>query len=80
MAANSYAPGSDDDPMKTLNSGNLASNRAMDLDSPGGASSNSGGQGRQTLQKQPSGVAEEGFLGRKRFSKRQSKSGLAAVF
>ena len=80
MSTNSYAPGNDDDPMKTLNMGNPSSNRALDLDSPGGASSSSGAQGRQALQKQHPGVAEEGFMGRKRFSKRQSKSGLAAVF
>ena len=37
--------------------------------------------GRNMLQKhQPSVGAEESFMGRKRFSKRQSKSGLAAVF
>lgn len=37
-------------------------------------------QGRATLHKQHSGADAESIKGRKRFSKRQSKSGLAAVF
>ena len=36
--------------------------------------------GRGTLHKQHSGADSESVKGRKRFSKRQSKSGLAAVF
>lgn len=39
-----------------------------------------GHQGRSTLHKQHSGADSESIKGRKRFSKRQSKSGLAAVF
>lgn len=47
-----------------------SSMRAMDLD-----------EGRNTLQKAPPGVeGGESFMSRKRFSKRQSKSGLSAVF
>ena len=64
--------------MKALRSGNSNSTRALDLDSPGGGGEGVG-QGRHTLQKHHPSV-EESFMGRKRFSKRQSKSGLAAVF
>ncbi|KAL9124094.1 MAG: hypothetical protein Q9217_006543 [Psora testacea] len=72
--SNSYAG---DDPLKDLQSGGPSSSRALDLDSPG--SVENGSSSRHMLQKhQPSN--DDSFMGKKRFSKRQSKSGLAAVF
>lgn len=65
--SNSY---SGEDALKEMQSGPPSSSRALDL-----ASS----EGRNILQK-PSPMESESFLGRKRFSKRQSKSGLSAVF
>jgi 3-phosphoinositide dependent protein kinase-1 len=53
------------------------STRDLDLDSPPRPET---GQGRNTLQKHQINPDHDSFLGRKRFSKRQSKSGLAAVF
>lgn len=73
-AFNSY---SGDDALKDINSGTPSGNRALDLDSPGPVEN--GTSGRHTLQKH-SASNEDSFMGRKRFSKRQSKSGLAAVF
>lgn len=73
--SNSYTG---DDALKDLQSGSHTSSRGLDLDSPGPLEN---GSGRHTLQKNHSSN-EESFhgIGRKRFSKRQSKSGLAAVF
>ena len=51
--------------------------RDLDLDSPPRPET---GQGRHTLQKYQGTNDNDSFKGRKRFSKRQSKSGLAAVF
>ncbi|KAL8668568.1 MAG: hypothetical protein Q9168_006806 [Polycauliona sp. 1 TL-2023] len=65
--SNSY---SGEDAFKELQSGPSSSSRALDLDSP---------ESRNTLQK-PSPNESESFMSRKRFSKRQSKSGLSAVF
>ena len=82
----------DNDTLSDLQSGKPTSARALDLDSPGPSMGDGGGGGRHKLEKQAPGgltadraeVEEErgGFMGvgRKRFSKRQSKSGLAAVF
>ena len=53
------------------------STRDLDLDSPPRPET---GQGRNTLQKHLGNNDNDSFKGRKRFSKRQSKSGLAAVF
>ena len=53
------------------------STRDLDLDSPPRPEST---QGRNTLQKHQANNDNDSFKGRKRFSKRQSKSGLAAVF
>ncbi|CAD6567911.1 MAG: pkb-activating kinase-like protein [Alectoria sarmentosa] len=73
--SNSYTG---DDVLKDLQSGSHTSSRGLDLDSPGPLEN---GTGRHTLQKNHSSN-EDSFhgIGRKRFSKRQSKSGLAAVF
>ncbi|KAI4190995.1 MAG: hypothetical protein L6R41_000445 [Letrouitia leprolyta] len=65
--SNSY---SGDDVLKEMQSGPSRSPRALDLDSS---------ESRNTLQK-PAPNESESFMGRKRFSKRQSKSGLSAVF
>ncbi|KAL8715634.1 MAG: hypothetical protein Q9225_006365 [Loekoesia sp. 1 TL-2023] len=59
-----------EDAFKEMQSGPSSSARALDLDSM---------ESRNTLQKPPPGESES-FMGRKRFSKRQSKSGLSAVF
>ncbi|KAI4286320.1 MAG: hypothetical protein L6R35_004430 [Caloplaca aegaea] len=61
----------EEDAFREMQSGPSSSSmRAMDLD-----------EGRNTLQKAPPGVeGGESFMSRKRFSKRQSKSGLSAVF
>ncbi|KAL9035334.1 MAG: hypothetical protein Q9214_006630 [Letrouitia sp. 1 TL-2023] len=65
--SNSY---SGEDVLKDLQPGSSNSPRALDLDAP---------ETRHTLQKlQP--TESDSFMGRKRFSKRQSKSGLSAVF
>lgn len=60
-----------EDAFREMQSGpSSGSTRALDLD-----------EGRHTLQKAPPGAeGETSFMGRKRFSKRQSKSGLSAVF
>lgn len=63
--SNSY---NGEDAFKELQSGPPSSSRALDLDSSEGK-----------LQKPPPGESES-FMSRKRFSKRQSKSGLSAVF
>lgn len=68
-----------DDALKDLANGGPPSTRAMDLDSPGSLENGPSSSGRHTLQKHPSSN-EDSFIGRKRFSKRQSKSGLSAVF
>ncbi|KAL8825395.1 MAG: hypothetical protein Q9191_004442 [Dirinaria sp. TL-2023a] len=61
------------------NGGAAGSSRDLDLDSP--PRPETAGQGRNTLQKHHQANPEsDSFMGRKRFSKRQSKSGLAAVF
>ncbi|KAI4252762.1 MAG: hypothetical protein L6R42_007852 [Xanthoria sp. 1 TBL-2021] len=65
--SNSY---SGEDAFKELQSGPSSSSRALDLDSA---------ESRNTLQKPPPSESES-FMSRKRFSKRQSKSGLSAVF
>ncbi|KAL9602703.1 MAG: hypothetical protein Q9219_001693 [cf. Caloplaca sp. 3 TL-2023] len=65
--SNSYGG---EDAFKDMPSGPSSSTRTLDLDSP---------ESRNTLQKPPPGESES-FMGRKRFSKRQSKSGLSAVF
>lgn len=73
--SNSYTG---DDVLKDLQSGSHTSSRGLDLDSPGPLEN---GSGRHTLQKNhPSNEDSFHGIGRKRFSKRQSKSGLAAVF
>jgi len=64
-----------DDEFRELQSGPSSSSRGLDLDSPVPP----GSSGRHTLHKY-STASEDSFMGRKRFSKRQSKSGLAAVF
>ena len=56
-----------EDTFKEMQSG---PSRALDLDSS---------ESRSTLQKAPPGESES-FMSRKRFSKRQSRSGLSAVF
>ncbi|KAL9031100.1 MAG: hypothetical protein Q9196_000835 [Gyalolechia fulgens] len=61
---------SGEDVLKEIQSGPSSSCRALDIDSS---------EGRNTLQKPPRNESES-FMGRKRFSKRQSKSGLSAVF
>ena len=73
--SNSYTG---DDALKDLQSGSHTSSRGLDLDSPGTMDN---GAGRHTLQKSQLST-DDSFhgIGRKRFSKRQSKSGLAAVF
>ena len=71
--ANSY---SGDDSLKDLSSSGPSVSRNLDLDSPGAFEN---GNGRHTLHKNHTGN-DDSFMGRKRFSKRQSKSGLAAVF
>ena len=73
--SNSYTSG--DDVLKDLEGGSSSSSRALDLDSPGPVEN--GSSGRHTLQKNHS-HNDDSFMGRKRFSKRQSKNGLAAVF
>ncbi|KAK4697235.1 3-phosphoinositide dependent protein kinase-1, partial [Lecanoromycetidae sp. Uapishka_2] len=70
--ANSY---SGDDALKDMQMGPPSSSRGLDLDSPGIIEAT---PHRHTLQKHHS--SDDSFMGRKRFSKRQSKSGLAAVF
>ena len=70
---------SGDDALKELTSSGPSSTRALDLDSPGPIENGSTSNGRHILQKHQPGN-EDSFMGRKRFSKRQSKSGLAAVF
>ncbi|KAL9037155.1 MAG: hypothetical protein Q9180_003882 [Flavoplaca navasiana] len=65
--SNSY---SSEDAFKELQSGPSSSSRTLDLDSA---------ESRNTLQK-PASSESESFMSRKRFSKRQSKSGLSAVF
>ncbi|KAL8664340.1 MAG: hypothetical protein Q9202_003155 [Teloschistes flavicans] len=67
QTSNSYIG---EDALKELQSSSSSSNRALDLDSM---------DGRNTLQK-PAPTESESFMSRKRFSKRQSKSGLSAVF
>ena len=59
-----------EDAFKELQSGPSSSSRGLDLDSL---------ESRNTLQK-PHNPDSDSFMGRKRFSKRQSKSGLSAVF
>lgn len=65
--SNSY---NGEDAFKEMQSGPSGSARALDLDSS---------EGRNTLQK-PAPAESESFMSRKRFSKRQSKSGLSAAF
>ena len=74
--SNSY---SGEDALKELQSGVPSSSRGLDLDSPGPIENGLGTSNRHTLQKHHPN-SEDSFMGRKRFSKRQSKSGLAAVF
>lgn len=62
---------------QSLQNGAAGSSRDLDLDSPPRPET---GQGRNTLQKHQANPESDSFMGRKRFSKRQSKSGLAAVF
>lgn len=62
---------------QSLQNGAAGSSRDLDLDSPPRLEN---GQGRNTLQKYQANPESDSFMGRKRFSKRQSKSGLAAVF
>ena len=71
--ANSY---SEEDSLKDLSSSVPSSSRNLDLDSPGPVEN---GSHRHNLQKNFRDN-DDSFMGRKRFSKRQSKSGLAAVF
>ncbi|MCJ1275414.1 pkb-activating kinase-like protein [Puttea exsequens] len=68
--SNSY---SSDDAFKELQP--PSTSRGLDLDSPGPMET---GPQRHTLQKHHS--SDDSFMSRKRFSKRQSRSGLAAVF
>ncbi|KAI4216354.1 MAG: hypothetical protein LQ351_001364 [Letrouitia transgressa] len=68
QSTSSSYPG--EDVLKDLQPSSSSSPRALDLDAP---------ETRHTLQKlQP--TESDSFMGRKRFSKRQSKSGLSAVF
>ncbi|KAL8870274.1 MAG: hypothetical protein Q9174_003644 [Haloplaca sp. 1 TL-2023] len=67
QTSNSYIG---EDALKDLQSGQSNSNRNLDLDAS---------ESQHTLQKHPPAESES-FMGRKRFSKRQSKSGLSAVF
>ena len=71
--AKSY-PG--DDPYRAVTSSGIPSSRDLDLDSPARPDTSL----RVIMQKNNSGTDSDSLLGRKRFSKRQSKSGLAAVF
>lgn len=64
-----------DEVFRDLQSGISNTPRNLDLDSPPGDTSN-----RHALQKYPSSNDVDSLKGRKRFSKRQSKNGLAAVF
>ena len=73
--ANSY---SGEDALKDI-AGPPSSSRGLDLDSPGPLEAGPMNAGRHTLHKNHSSN-DDSFMGRKRFSKRQSKSGLAAVF
>jgi len=74
--SNSY---SGEDALKELQSGVPSSSRGLDLDSPGPMENGLSSSNRHTLLKTHSSN-DDSFIGRKRFSKRQSKSGLAAVF
>ncbi|KAL8807882.1 MAG: hypothetical protein Q9200_004495 [Gallowayella weberi] len=65
--SNSY---NSEDAFKEMQSGPSGSTRALDLDS---------GEGRNILQK-AAPAESDSFMSRKRFSKRQSKSGLSAAF
>lgn len=67
-----------DDIFRNLQSGISNSPRNLDLDSPPGDTGAPGS--RNTLQMHTSSNEVESLKGRKRFSKRQSKNGLAAVF
>ena len=79
LSQNLTASYSGDDALKDLSSGPSSSTRGLDLDSPGPMETESMSSGRHMLQKHiPNN--DDSFMGRKRFSKRQSKSGLAAVF
>jgi len=64
-------------------SSSALSSHASTIDQPTDLSPNAGNHshsGRTILHKQHSGGDAESLKGRKRFSKRQSKSGLTAVF
>lgn len=70
-----------DDSLNLSSSG--LSSHASTIDQPTDLSPHSAGHGhsgRAILHKQQSGGDAESLKGRKRFSKRQSKSGLTAVF
>ena len=72
-ASNSY---SSDDAYKGLQTGSAQTTNGLDLDND----SSPDLSGRNTLQKHQASNDRDSFMGRKRFSKRQSKNGLAAVF
>lgn len=70
-----------DEVFKEIQSSISPTARALDLDSPPPGENTSSPSGRHTLQKNPSNNDVDSLKGRsKRFSKRQSKNGLAAVF
>lgn len=70
-----------DEVFKEIQSSISPTPRALDLDSPPPGENTSSSSGRHTLQKNPSTNDVDSLKGRnKRFSKRQSKNGLAAVF
>lgn len=73
--SNSY---SSDEAFRDLQAAASTSSRTLDLDSR--SMENIGSNSRTTLQKQSPKDDADSFKGRKRFSKRQSKNGLAAVF
>lgn len=76
LSQNSVKAHPDDDPYRAVTSGGSPLGRDLDLDSPARPDTSL----RIALQKNNSGTDSDSLLGRKRFSKRQSKSGLAAVF
>ena len=74
---NSY---SGDDAFKELQSGSPSPANTLDLSAERRAEGGSAMSSRNTLQKHHSNQDDDTPKGLKRFSKRQSKSGLAAVF
>jgi 3-phosphoinositide dependent protein kinase-1 len=73
--SNSY---SSDEAFRDLQAATSTSSRTLELDSR--SAENGVASSRTTLQKNSPKDDADSFKGRKRFSKRQSKNGLAAVF